>query len=112
MGTRMRARWRPAWCPPLAARGGTPAWHRDGRGARIAKRDDREYREYLREAQRSEPGCIGRRMQRGLHHGLLAQALERRRRLALKLARLGRPLRIGERRRQYLLERLPGLLAL
>jgi hypothetical protein len=27
------------------------------RGARMARRDDREYREYLREEQRSQPGC-------------------------------------------------------
>src|SRR3954465_1674347 len=27
------------------------------RGTRLARRDDREYREYLREAQRSQPGC-------------------------------------------------------
>jgi hypothetical protein len=27
------------------------------RGARIARRDDREYREYLREEQRREAGC-------------------------------------------------------
>ena len=37
----------------------------------MARRDDQEYREYLREEQRSEAGCIGRRIQRGLHHGLL-----------------------------------------
>ena len=27
------------------------------RGARMARRDDREYREYLRKEQRSQPGC-------------------------------------------------------
>ena len=27
------------------------------RGARMARRDDREYREYLSEEQRSQPGC-------------------------------------------------------
>jgi len=31
----------------LAARGETPSSHRDGRGAPLARRDDREYREYL-----------------------------------------------------------------
>jgi hypothetical protein len=31
------------------------------RGARMARRDDREYREYLREEQRSQPGCPGRK---------------------------------------------------
>src|SRR5436190_2332855 len=30
------------------------------RGARMARRDDREYREYLREEQRREPGCPAR----------------------------------------------------
>ncbi len=36
----------------------------------MARRDDREYREYLSEEQRSQAGCIARRMQRHLHHGL------------------------------------------
>jgi hypothetical protein len=31
------------------------------RGARIARRDDREYREYLREEQRTEAGCPARK---------------------------------------------------
>ena len=57
----------------LAVREATPALHRDGQGARITRRDDREYREYLREEQRSEAGCPGRRMQRGLPHGLLGR---------------------------------------
>jgi hypothetical protein len=52
----------------------------------MARRDDREYREYLREEQRSqrrgpqrgsrvgvERGCIARRMQLDFHHGLLAK---------------------------------------
>ena len=30
------------------------------RGARMARRDDREYREYLREEQRSQSGCPAR----------------------------------------------------
>src|SRR6185503_13432068 len=30
------------------------------RGARMARRDDREYREYLSEEQRSQPGCPAR----------------------------------------------------
>src|SRR4051794_1118414 len=30
------------------------------RAARMARRDDREYREYLREEQRSQPGCPAR----------------------------------------------------
>jgi hypothetical protein len=31
------------------------------RGARMARRDDRGYREYLREEQRSQPGCPARK---------------------------------------------------
>ena len=31
------------------------------RGARMARRDDREYRQYLREEQRSQPGCLARK---------------------------------------------------
>jgi len=60
-----------------AARGESPASHRDGRGARLARHDDREYREYLREEQRSQPGCIARRMQLDFHHGLPGQAPSR-----------------------------------
>ena len=41
------------------------------RGARMARRDDREYREYLKEEQRRPRGCIARRMQPGSQHGLL-----------------------------------------
>src|SRR5712691_9349896 len=55
----------------LAARGKSLASHRDGRGASPARRDDREYREYLSEEQRSRRGCIARRMQPDFHHGLL-----------------------------------------
>src|SRR5881628_3460648 len=57
--------------PRLAARGESLALHRDGRGAPVARRDDREYREYLREEQRSQRGCIAGRMQLDFHHGLL-----------------------------------------
>ena len=56
----------------LAVRGASGAWHRDGRGAAMARRDNREYRTYLRAEQRRQRGCIARRMQRHLHHGLLA----------------------------------------
>ena len=38
---------------PLTARGESLASHRDGRGATPARRDDREYPEYLSEEQRS-----------------------------------------------------------
>ena len=37
----------------------------------MARRDDREYREYLSEEQRSQRGCIARRMQPEFHNGLL-----------------------------------------
>jgi hypothetical protein len=32
------------------------------RGARMARRDDREYRKYLREEQRRQPGCPAREL--------------------------------------------------
>jgi hypothetical protein len=37
----------------------------------MARRDEREYREYLNEEQRSQPGCSAGRMQLEFHHGLL-----------------------------------------
>ena len=37
----------------------------------MTRRDDREYREYLREEQRSQRGCIAGRMQLEFRHGLL-----------------------------------------
>ena len=40
----------------------------------MARRDDGEYREYLTEEQRSQRGCIARRMQPDFHHGLLGSA--------------------------------------
>src|SRR4051812_14600110 len=36
--------------------------HRGRRGARLARRDDGEYREYLTEEQRRQTGCIAGRM--------------------------------------------------
>src|SRR3989475_8370366 len=60
----------------LTAHGESLASHRDGRGAPPARRDDREYREYLSEEQRSRRGCIARRMQPDFHHGLLAHVAE------------------------------------
>ena len=63
---------RPWWARSrLAVRGASGARHRDGRGATMARRDNREYRPYLRAEQRRQRGCIARRMQRHLHHGLL-----------------------------------------
>jgi predicted RNA-binding protein with RPS1 domain len=42
-------------CPESEIRHQIPA-----RGARLARRDDREYRAYLREEQRSQAGCPAR----------------------------------------------------
>ena len=42
----------------LAARGKSPPSHRDRRGARPARREEGEYREYSTDEQRSRPGCI------------------------------------------------------
>ena len=44
----------------------------------MARRDNREYRTYLRAEQRRQRGCIARRMQRHLHHGLLERTARRR----------------------------------
>ena len=63
---------------PLAARGESPASHRDERGASRTRRDDREYGLYLKEEQRRPRGCVARRMQTDFHHGLLGQARQRR----------------------------------
>ena len=54
----------------LAARGKSPASHRDRRGARLTRREEGEYREYSTDEQRSQPGCIAGRMQRDSCHGL------------------------------------------
>ena len=54
----------------LAARGESPASHRGRRGAPMTRRDDRAYREYVREEQRSQRGCIAGRMQLDFHSGL------------------------------------------
>ncbi len=59
----------------LAARDESAALHRDRRGARLTRREEEEYREYLTDEHRSEAGCIGGRMQRDFHHGLLASRL-------------------------------------
>jgi hypothetical protein len=47
------------------------------RGAPLTRRDDREYREYLRKEQRSQRGCIAGRMQTEFHHGLLTRRARR-----------------------------------
>ncbi len=59
----------------LTVRGGGAASHRDGRDVRLARRDDREYGQYLREEQRRQPGCPARPMQRHFRHGLLGLAV-------------------------------------
>ena len=41
----------------------------------MARRDNREYRTYLRAEQRRQRGCIARRMQRHLRHGLPGRAM-------------------------------------
>ena len=48
------------------------------RWAWLARHDDREYRVYLREEQRRQPGCSVRRMQADFHHGLLVYPDQRR----------------------------------
>ena len=48
----------PSIATGLAVRGASGAWHRDGRGAAMARRDNREYRMYLRAEQRRQRGCI------------------------------------------------------
>src|SRR6266496_1397648 len=68
----------------LAARGESPASHRGRRCARMARREERAYREYVSDEQRSqtrgpqrgsrvgvEEGCSAGRMQLEFHHGLL-----------------------------------------
>ena len=62
----------------LAARGESPALHRGLRCARLARRDEREYREYLSEEQRSQPGCSAGRMPRDFRRGLPAWPPRRR----------------------------------
>src|SRR5947207_9121861 len=50
----------------LAARGESPASHRGRRCARLARRDEREYREDLKEEQRRQRECsVGRMMLEG-----------------------------------------------
>src|SRR5688500_16579784 len=58
----------------LAARAETPASHRGRRGAPLARRDDRAYREHVSEEQRRQRGCVAGRMQRAFQHGLLILA--------------------------------------
>jgi hypothetical protein len=49
---------------PITATSGLSRLNEDWipeRGARMARRDDREYRKYLREEQRRQPGCPARK---------------------------------------------------
>jgi len=41
----------------------------------MTRRDDRAYREYVREEQHSQRGCIAGRMQLEFHHGVLAHEM-------------------------------------
>jgi hypothetical protein len=61
----------------LAVRGESPALYRGRRCARLARRDEREYREYLNEEQRSQTGRSAGRMQLECHHGLLGSRRRR-----------------------------------
>lgn len=55
----------------LTASGARPAEHRNGRGAPLARRDERASEAASTAEQRPEAGCGDRRMQRNLHHGRL-----------------------------------------
>ncbi len=70
--TAAEARSRDRKEPVLAARGESPASHRDWRCARLTRHDEGKYRQYVTEEQRRQPGCSAGRMQRDFHHGLLA----------------------------------------
>ena len=59
---------------PLVAHFIITVTHRGRRGAPQTRRDDREYREYLREEQRNQRGCIAGRMQLEFHRGLPGSA--------------------------------------
>ena len=55
----------------LAARGESPAWRRERRGARLTRREARKYRAYLSDGQRNQAECIGLRRRADCRHGLL-----------------------------------------
>jgi hypothetical protein len=56
----------------LGASGESRALHQGRRYARLTRRDDGEYRQYVTEKQRREPGCSAGRLQRDFRRGLLA----------------------------------------
>src|SRR5438067_5362632 len=78
------------------------------RGARLTRRDDREYREYLREEQRSQPRRPARKMSANFEPGTLtgnafvivlgAELLEERNRSGKRLDALHRSVRHVDRR--------------
>ena len=55
----------------LVFRVGNPVTDFPARGARLARRDDRAYREYLRKEQRSQTGCPARKMSAAFRLGTL-----------------------------------------
>ena len=59
--------------PPPAARGESPASHRDRRWAGRTRREEGKYGQYLTDEQRRSAGFSVGRMQRDFHHGLLAR---------------------------------------
>jgi len=56
----------------LVSRLGSSLSHRGRRGARPARREEGEYREYLTDEQRRGAGCIGGRMQTNFRDTTLA----------------------------------------
>ena len=53
----------------------SPAWQRERRGARVARRDDGAYLAYSTEEQRRPRGMYRRSRAAGLCHGLLVLAM-------------------------------------
>ena len=84
---------------PLAARGESLAWHRDPTEPMLrsprARREEGEYREYsTHRGQRPAPpmaGCIGDRMQRDFHHGLLGERVRLEWKSSIPLSRRASP---------------------
>ena len=73
---------RPEWRNPIASfdlvlDGINTVTYRGGRGARQARREEGEYREYLTDEQRSLSGWIGLRMRSYLCHRVLSQQPKR-----------------------------------
>ena len=90
----------------LAARGESPASHRDRRCARLARRDEGAYRQYSTPGGNGSTlaasGCSADRMQRDFHHGLLGSVAARPCQVRVRTGRTGRArllARIGLRAR-------------